>query len=96
MTVERAIELQERSWNFQAEGMLDEASCACREALRLFELEEDSHSPDVANLLNDLADIEHRRRCRDNAFQWSAFDLYQSAVFFLKCMQVPRALQNEP
>lgn len=62
MTVERAIELQERSWNFQAEGMLDEASCACREALRLFELEEDSHSPDVANLLNDLADIEQERQ----------------------------------
>ena len=58
VTVERAIELQEQSW---AEGKLDEASCACREALRLMELAEGTDSPDVANLLNDLAEIEQEQ-----------------------------------
>ncbi|MFI5107885.1 MAG: tetratricopeptide repeat protein [Terriglobales bacterium] len=61
MTVERAIELQEQSWNLEAEGKLDEASCACREALRLMERAEGADSPDVANLLNDLAEIEQER-----------------------------------
>lgn len=36
MTVERAIDLQEQSCpTLEAEGKLEEASCACREALRL-------------------------------------------------------------
>jgi len=61
MTVERAIELQEQSWNLQAEGKLEEAFCACREALRLMEQAEGADSPDVANLLNDLAEIEQER-----------------------------------
>ncbi len=61
MTVERAIELQEQSWNLQAEGKLAEASSACREALRLIERAEGADSPDVANLLNDLAEIEQER-----------------------------------
>jgi len=62
MTVERAIELQEQSWNLQAEGKLDEASRACREALALMEAAEGPDSPDVANLLNDLAEIEQERQ----------------------------------
>ena len=62
MTIERAIELQEQSWTLQAEGKLDEASCACREALRLIDLSEGANSPDVANLLNDLAEIEQERQ----------------------------------
>jgi len=62
MTVERAIELQEQSWSQQAEGKLEEASSACRKALRLMELAEGADSPDVANLLNDLAEIEQERQ----------------------------------
>jgi tetratricopeptide (TPR) repeat protein len=61
MSLERAIGLQEQSWNLQAEGKLEEASCACREALRLMENAEGTDSPDVANLLNDLAEIEQER-----------------------------------
>lgn len=62
MSVERAIELHERAWNFQAEGRLEDAMQACMEALRLMEESEGSDSPDVANLLNDLADIETERQ----------------------------------
>ena len=62
MSVERAIELQERAWSLQAEGKLGEARFACREALRLLEESEGPDSPDVANLLNDLADIEIERQ----------------------------------
>ncbi|MGC2323563.1 MAG: tetratricopeptide repeat protein [Terriglobales bacterium] len=62
MTVERAIELQEQSWALGAEGKLDEAADAGREALRLMELAEGADSPDVANLLNDLAEIEQQRQ----------------------------------
>ena len=62
MTVEQAIGLQEQSWTVQAEGKLDEAACACREALRLMELAEGTDSLDVANLLNDLAEIEQERQ----------------------------------
>jgi len=61
MTIERAIELQEQSWNLQADGKLEEASFACREALQLMEGAEGTDSPDVANLLNDLAEIEQER-----------------------------------
>ena len=62
MTVERAIELQEQCWALEAEAKLDEASCACREALQLMEAAEGAESPDVANLLNDLAEIEQERQ----------------------------------
>jgi len=62
MNVERAIELQEQSWALGAEGKLDEAASAGREALRLMKLAEGAESPDVANLLNDLAEIEQQRQ----------------------------------
>jgi len=62
MSLERVIELQEQSWNLEAEGKLDEACHACREALRLMELADGVASPDVANLLNDLAEIEQERQ----------------------------------
>jgi tetratricopeptide (TPR) repeat protein len=62
MSVERAIELQEQAWNFQAEGRLEDARQACAEALRFMEESEGPNSPDVANLLNDLADIEIERQ----------------------------------
>jgi tetratricopeptide (TPR) repeat protein len=62
MSLNRAIELQERAWNLQAEGNLEEALIACREALSLLEKSEGPESPDVANLLNDLAEIENDRR----------------------------------
>ena len=62
MNIERAIELQERAWGFQAEGRLGDARQTCTEALRLMEESEGPDSPDVANLLNDLADIETERQ----------------------------------
>jgi tetratricopeptide (TPR) repeat protein len=62
MNVERAIQLQEQSWRLQAEGKLEEASSRCREALHLMVLADGMDSPDVANLLNDLAEIEQERQ----------------------------------
>jgi tetratricopeptide (TPR) repeat protein len=61
VSLARALELQTRSWALQAEGRLDEAFDACLEALRLIEQWEGSDSPDVANLLTDLAEIERDR-----------------------------------
>jgi tetratricopeptide (TPR) repeat protein len=61
MTVNRMLELQERSWRLQAEGRFDAARFACREALCLAEESEGPVSADVANLLNDLAEIERDR-----------------------------------
>ncbi len=62
MSVERAIELQAHCWQLQADGKFAEASAACGQALRLIEEADGSTSPDVANLLNDLAEIELDRR----------------------------------
>jgi tetratricopeptide (TPR) repeat protein len=66
--VERAIELQGQAWNFQAEGKLDDAQLTCSAALRLMEESEGPDSPDLANLLNDLADIETDRQNFPAAF----------------------------
>jgi tetratricopeptide (TPR) repeat protein len=60
--VERAVELQEQAWSLQAEGKLDEAASAVRKALLLLEESGEADSPDVANLLNDLAEIENERQ----------------------------------
>lgn len=62
MTIDRALELQARAWTLQAEGKLEDAFTACVEALQLTEQCEGSDSPDVANLLNDLAEIECDRQ----------------------------------
>lgn len=62
MNVERAIELQEQAWRLQADGKLEDALIACREAMRLIEESEGPDSPDVANVLNDLAEIESERQ----------------------------------
>lgn len=62
MSVDRAIELQQQAWNLQAEGRLDEAFDVCCEALRLIEVCEGSQSPDAANLLNDLAELQCDRQ----------------------------------
>lgn len=62
MSTEQAIELQEQAWVLQANGRLDEAADVCGEALRLVELHEGPKSPDTANLLNDLAEIESSRQ----------------------------------
>ncbi len=62
MNVDRAVALQEQAWSLQAEGKLEEALAACREALRLMEECEGPVSPDVANLLNDLTEIENERQ----------------------------------
>jgi tetratricopeptide (TPR) repeat protein len=62
VSVERAIELQEEAWGLQAAGKLEDALATCREALRLMEESEGPDSPDVANLLNDLVDVEIERQ----------------------------------
>jgi tetratricopeptide (TPR) repeat protein len=62
MTLERAIGLLEWSWKLQDAGQLTEASRACSEALQLMEALEGPMSPDVANLLNELAEIEQERQ----------------------------------
>jgi tetratricopeptide (TPR) repeat protein len=62
MNADRAVELQEQAWNLQAEGKLEEAARACREALLLLEESGEAGSPDAANLLNDLAEIESERQ----------------------------------
>jgi tetratricopeptide (TPR) repeat protein len=62
MSIQQAVELQERAWAFQAEGKLEDARQACQEALGLMEESEGPDSPDIANLLNDLADIESERQ----------------------------------
>jgi tetratricopeptide (TPR) repeat protein len=59
---ELAVELQEQAWNLQAEGKLDEAATAVRKALLLLEESGEANSPDAANLLNDLAEIESERQ----------------------------------
>ena len=55
---ELTVELQEQAWNLQAEGKLEEAATAVRKALLLLEESGEANSPDAANLLNDLAEIE--------------------------------------
>ena len=62
MSIERAIALQEQAWSLQAEGKLEGAWAASSEALRLMEDSEGPDSPDVANLLNELADIAAERQ----------------------------------
>src|SRR5260370_36656433 len=62
MSVERAIALQEQAWSLQVSGRNDEAFVVCQEALRLIEESEGPDSPDEANLLNDLAEIEQDRQ----------------------------------
>jgi tetratricopeptide (TPR) repeat protein len=59
MNTEGAVELQEQAWSLQAEGRLEEAAIACGKALQLLEESGELDSPDTANLLNDLAEIEN-------------------------------------
>jgi tetratricopeptide (TPR) repeat protein len=59
---ELAAELQEQAWSLQTEGRLDEAATAVKKALLLLEKSGDASSPDAANLLNDLAEIESERQ----------------------------------
>lgn len=61
MSEARALELQELAWTLQADGRLDEAATACREAIEEMG-GEDAQSPDIANLLNDAAEIEVERQ----------------------------------
>lgn len=58
MSVERATELQEQAWALQADGKLSDALAACSEAVNLVKQSEGPDSPDLANLLNDLAEIQ--------------------------------------
>src|SRR5437762_11701850 len=62
MNAERASALQEQAWALRAEGKLNEALAAAQEALRLIEDVCGPQSPDAANLLNDLAEIEIDRQ----------------------------------
>ena len=66
-TMERVLQLQERAWTLHAERRLDEALVICREALRLVEESAGCDSLDVANLLNDLTEIETDRQNFDAA-----------------------------
>jgi tetratricopeptide (TPR) repeat protein len=59
---EFAVELQEQAWSLQAEGKLEEAAAAVGKALLLLEESGEANSPDAANLLNDLAEIENERQ----------------------------------
>jgi tetratricopeptide (TPR) repeat protein len=59
---ELAVELQGQAWNLQAEGKLEEAAAAVGKALLLLEESGEANSPDAANLLNDLAEIESERQ----------------------------------
>jgi tetratricopeptide (TPR) repeat protein len=62
MTIERTTELQEQAWALQADGKLSDALAACSEAVDLVKQSEGSESPDLANLLNDLADIQFEQQ----------------------------------
>ena len=62
MNMDRAIELQEQAWSFQAKGKLEDALAASREALDIIERSLGPDSPDAANILNDLAEIEIERQ----------------------------------
>jgi tetratricopeptide (TPR) repeat protein len=64
---ELAVELQEQAWDLQAEGKLEEAATAVRKALLLLEEAGQATSPDAANLLNDLAEIESERQSFEDA-----------------------------
>jgi tetratricopeptide (TPR) repeat protein len=59
---ELAVELQEQAWRLQAEGKLEEAAATVGKALLLLEESGEANSPDAANLLNDLAEIENERQ----------------------------------
>lgn len=61
-TTPEVFQLQERAWQLQAGGQLDEAFDAACQALQAVERAEGSESIDAANLLNDLAEIELDRR----------------------------------
>jgi tetratricopeptide (TPR) repeat protein len=62
MNTDRVHELQEQAWSPQAEGKLEEAATAVGKALLLLEESGEANSPDAANLLNDLAEIESERQ----------------------------------
>jgi tetratricopeptide (TPR) repeat protein len=71
MASERAAVLQERAWELQAEGELDKAAAACLKALRGLDSAGESDSPDAANLLNDLAEVEGERQNPGAALSWA-------------------------
>jgi tetratricopeptide (TPR) repeat protein len=62
MNTQSAVEFQEQAWNLQAEGKLEEAAVACERAIALLEESGERNSPDAANLLNDLAEIQMLRQ----------------------------------
>jgi len=58
MSIEKASELQEQAWALQADGKLSAARDVCSEAVELMKQSDGPASPDLANLLNDLAEIQ--------------------------------------
>jgi tetratricopeptide (TPR) repeat protein len=62
MSLALAAKLQMKAWGLHAQGYLDEARADCHEALQLTECAAGENLPDVANLLNDLAEIESARQ----------------------------------
>lgn len=67
MNADRAVELREQAWNLQVQGKLDEAATVVREALLILEESGEANSPDGANLLNDLTEIENERQSFQDA-----------------------------
>lgn len=59
MSEQQAVELQRRCWTLQSQGRLAEAAEAAREALRLLRAVDSLPSMEVADVLTDLAEIEH-------------------------------------
>jgi tetratricopeptide (TPR) repeat protein len=68
--MERVLQLQEHAWTLHAERRFGEALAACDEALRLAQESEGPDSLDVANLLNEAAEIERDRQHFDAASAW--------------------------
>src|ERR1051326_3994227 len=108
MNIPRAIAMQEQAWALQSKGKFEEARIACREALQLIEESEGPDSPDVANLLNDLADIECERQDFPAALELAGrsqaiadsigerFTGEAAARIRIRTLELPRAIRRTP
>jgi tetratricopeptide (TPR) repeat protein len=67
LRIDKALKLHEEAWKLEEQGDIAGASKLCRQVLRIFEQEEGPNSPDIANVLNDLADLERRLERFDKA-----------------------------
>ena len=65
--IDKALKLHEQAWKLEEQGDIAGASKLCRQVLRIFQQEEGPNSPDIANVINDLADLERRLERFDKA-----------------------------